>query len=276
VFDLDSLPSLKNTIDAHGLRATKALGQNFLTDQNITDKIARNIAQIQDKHIVEIGAGPGGLTRSLLRAGAKKVTAIEFDPRAIVILQELQKACPDRLHLIHGDALKYDLFDLFEGSPISIVANLPYNIATPLLMGWLKTIHDHPTQIEQMVLMFQKEVAERITAMPHTGDYGRLSVMAQSFCTTHRVMDLNPACFVPAPKIWSSVVSFHPNAPESYVDFTKLESLVKQAFSQRRKMIRSNLKDYLPVLEFLGIDPNLRAENINVLEYKRIVEYLNQ
>jgi 16S rRNA (adenine1518-N6/adenine1519-N6)-dimethyltransferase len=259
---LENLPPLRDVIAAHSLRAEKALGQNFLLDQNLTDKIARQVDAIANKNVIEIGPGPGGLTRSLLRAGAKSVTAIEFDPRAVAALQDLSGRAQGRLRVIHADALQTNVLDMCEG-PRVIVANLPYNIATPLLTGWLAQIRRSAGAYDEMILMFQKEVAERIVAAPSTKAYGRISILAQWLCETKKLFDLPPSAFTPPPKVTSSVVRFRPRALEADAPpIEAVEALTAAAFGQRRKMIRSSLKAYLPQIEALGLDSSARAENL--------------
>ena len=269
---IDDLPPLREVISAHGLRAEKALGQNFLLDQNITDKIARHIAGLERLNVAEIGPGPGGLTRSLLRGGAQKVLAVEFDGRAIEALQSLQDASDGRLTLYQADALEVDLIAQLP-APRAIAANLPYNIATPLLIGWLKQIREVPDAYESMTLMFQKEVGQRIAAQPGSKAYGRLSVMSQWLCDVKSLFDLPPSAFTPAPKIHSSVVRFIPKS--CAVDdpaFALMEDVLAKAFGQRRKMLRSALKDYAQYFDVAGIDPTLRAEDLNVEDYVRLVK----
>jgi len=275
--DWDALPPLRDVIAAHDLRAEKKLGQNFLLDRNITDKIARaacDMAQARGMDfsaltVFEIGPGPGGLTRSLLRAGAGQVIAVEYDRRAVAALQDLVQFAAGRLSVIHADALKTDLLALAPpDAPRMIVANLPYNIATPLLTGWLAQLHDDPLAYAGMVLMFQREVALRLIAAPGGGTYGRLSVITQWLCSARRLFDLPPSAFIPPPKVTSSVVGFTPRTltlPQP--TFGAVEKLTAAAFGQRRKMLRSSLKDYLPLLEAAGIDPALRAENLSVDAY---------
>lgn len=264
---LDALPPLREVIAAHGLRAEKSLGQNFLLDRNITDKIARQVSNIKEKHIIEIGPGPGGLTRSLLRIGAKKVLAVEFDGRAVAALEELKAASPGRLEIIHADALKTDLTAL--APPLrTIAANLPYNIATPLLVGWMAQIRENRGVYDEMILMFQKEVAQRICAQVGTKAYGRLSVLCQWLCETKKLFDLPPSAFTPPPKVTSSVVRFVPKALGSdQPAFEAVEKITAAAFGQRRKMIRSSLKAYEAEIEKLGIDPSKRAEDLSVEEF---------
>lgn len=267
----DILPPLRDVIAAHGLKAQKSLGQNFLLDQNITDKIVRAAGDISGVTVFEIGPGPGGLTRSLLQAGAEKVIAVEFDPRAVAALEDLKDVSEGRLEVLQGDALKTDLLPLAP-APRMIVANLPYNIATPLLIGWLRQTREVQDAYTSMILMFQKEVAERITARPGTKTYGRLSVLAQWLCKTRRVFNLPPGAFTPPPKVSSSIVEFIPKSLDHMApDFEAVEAVTAAAFSQRRKMIKTSLKSYAARLEALGIDPKLRAENLSVEDYINIV-----
>lgn len=247
---ISSLPSLRLTVDAHGLMAKKALGQNFLLDSNITDKIIRSSLEAQNKtsfsgsHVYEIGPGPGGLTRSILKASPQELTVIEMDDRCIKIMEEIRDKTGNILKIVNGDALKFN-FAQEENLPKQIVSNLPYNISVPLLTHWLADIGKYTG----LTLMFQKEVADRITAPLRTKDYGRISILAQLQCKITRLFDLNPECFVPAPKIWSSVLLFEPlPTPLTAEQIQKLEKLTAQAFAQRRKMIRQSLKS-IPGLE---------------------------
>ena len=275
---VEDLPPLRDVIAAHQLSAQKKLGQNFLLDINITDKIVREACRHdggawQDAHVFEIGSGPGGLTRSLLKSEARQVTAIEFDTRAVAALGDLKNAVGDDLYIIQGDALKTNLIDLAP-APRVIVANLPYNIATPLLISWLRQMRSDPQAFQSMSLMFQKEVAERILARPDTKTYGRLSVITQWLCHVTVLYDLPPSAFTPPPKVNSAVVHFKPKQiGENSPDFHDVERLTAAAFNQKRKMIRSSLKDYMPVLEALGIDTQKRAENLTVDEYLAIASY---
>lgn len=263
----DTLPSLREVIEIHGLRADKALGQNFLLDQNVTDKIVRFVGDLAAVNAVEIGPGPGGLTRSLLHAGARSIHAIEFDPRAVAALQSLVEASQGRLSVVHADALESDVAALVP-APRVIVANLPYNIATPLLTGWLERWAVDAGFVDAMLLMFQKEVGDRITAQVGSKAYGRLSVLCQALCSVRQVYVLPPSAFTPPPKIYSSVVQFKPiNHELCSTSITELEGITRAAFGQRRKMIRSSLKDYAAALEALGFDPTLRAENLSVDDY---------
>ena len=263
----DDLPPLREVIAAHELRAQKSLGQNFLLDLNITDKIARAAGNLGRKTVFEIGPGPGGLTRALVKSSAEKIIAVEFDPRAVAALQSLKTAYGEKIEIVHGDALRVNLLD-FAGEPRVIVANLPYNIATPLLTGWLKQMRETPGCYESMTLMFQKEVAERITAVPGTKDYGRLSILCQWICSVHVCFDLPPSAFTPPPKVFSSVVHFIPKVLDADAPpLRTVEKITAAAFGQRRKMIRTSLKDYAPGLEKLGIDGTLRAENLTVEQF---------
>ncbi len=268
---LAELPPLRDIIAQHGLRAEKKLGQNFLLDGNITDKIARVAGNLPHLHVIEIGPGPGGLTRSVLRAEAKSVTAVEYDIRAVAALQSLAEAVEGRLTIHHGDALKTDLTQIVPDAPRAIVANLPYNIATPLLIGWLRQMRNMPGCYDGMTLMFQREVADRITAQVGTKAYGRLSVMAQWLCKTKRMFDIPGSAFVPAPKVTSSVVTFQPLPLQAgNPSFDTMETIVAAAFGQRRKMLRSSLKDYAEAMCKAGIDETLRAEQLDTGQFVRI------
>ena len=268
--DIESLPPLREIIAQHDLRASKKLGQNFLLDLNITDKIVRQAGDLTGVNVVEIGPGPGGLTRSLLMAGAQSVTAIEFDPRAVAALQSLQDAAQGRLRVIEGDAMVIDPLEVAD-APRMIVANLPYNIATPLLVRWLAHIHADPGAYQGMALMFQREVADRICAAPGAKAYGRLGVLSQWLCDAHRVVDLPPGAFTPPPKVSSAVVRFVPKAAqEDRAPFSVMEKITAAAFGQRRKMIRSSLKLYADALAECGIDDTQRAEELSVSDYDRL------
>ncbi len=261
------LPPLKSVIDRYGLAAKKSLGQHFLLDSNITDKIVRKAGDLEGKNIIEIGPGPGGLTRSILQSGAQKVWAIERDDRAVKALKELQLSYPNRLEIIAEDALNVDVTALCS-APRIIISNLPYNVGTPLLIGWLDMVHTHGAgAIESMTLMFQKEVAERLTAEPRSKAYGRLSVITQWLCEVHNQMDLPASVFVPPPKVDSRVVTLIPRKDTIPADKHKLETIVQMAFGQRRKMLRAALKSIDGIEEklmALGIKPTARAEEIDV------------
>ncbi len=269
---ISTLPSLRLTVDAHGLMAKKALGQNFLLDSNITNKIIRSSLDAQNKksfsddHVYEIGPGPGGLTRSILKANPQKLTVIEMDERCINIMEEIRDKTGNVLEIVNDDALRFD-FTQQEKYPKQIVSNLPYNISVPLLTGWLKNIKEYSA----LTLMFQKEVADRITAQLRTKDYGRISILAQLQCKITRLFDLNPECFVPAPKIWSTVLLFEPQPnPLTLTQIKKLESLTTQAFAQRRKMIRQSLKsisDLEQKCATVGISLTSRPEEISPQQF---------
>lgn len=270
-----ALPPLREVIATHELRATKALGQNFLLDMNITDKIARQAGDMSRHTVIEIGPGPGGLTRSLLKAGAGKVIAVEFDARAVAALQSLVDAAQGRLQVVHGDAMAFDIQAAVPQGPRMIIANLPYNIATPLVIGWLKHMRETPGFADRMLLMFQREVADRLVAVPDHKNYGRLSVVAQWLCTVKRAYDLPASAFTPPPKVASSVVEFSPRSlsPDA-PSFTAIETITAAAFGQRRKMLRSSLGEYAPLLEKTGIRGDLRAEQITVNDFIRLAQAL--
>lgn len=262
---IDSLPTLREVIARHGLSARKALGQNFLLDLNLTAKIARAAGDLSACDVLEIGPGPGGLTRGLLAEGARHVLAIEKDARCLPALEEIAAAYPGRLDIIAGDALKIDARTHL-APPIRIVANLPYNVGTELLLRWL-TPPAWPPFWESLTLMFQREVAERIVARPGGRAYGRLAVLAQWRCDAQIVMQLPPQAFTPPPKVASAVVHLAAlPAPRYPADPAVLERVVAMAFNQRRKMLRSALKGLGPKtpqwLEAAGIDPTARAETV--------------
>lgn len=264
---LDDLPPLGEVIRRHGLVAKKALGQNFLLDLNLTAKIARQAGDLSRCDVLEVGPGPGGLTRGLLAEGARKVLAIEKDSRAMAPLAEIAAAYPGRLEVLNADALTLDPLAHLT-PPIRVVANLPYNIGTELLVRWL-TPEDWPPYWQSLTLMFQKEVAERIVAKPGSKAYGRLAILAQWRCDAKVVMDLPPEAFTPAPKVRSAVVHLTAlPAPRFEADPEVLQRLTATAFQQRRKMLRASLKGLAPdigaVLTSVGIDPTARAEEIDV------------
>ena len=262
----DDLPPLREVIRRHGLAAKRSLGQNFLLDLNLTGRIARAAGPLDGVTVIEIGPGPGGLTRALLAAGARKVIAVERDERALAALEEISRHYPDRLTIVSGDALEFDPKPFLDGST-RIVANLPYNIATVLLVSWL-TAEPWPPWYDRLVLMFQREVAERIAAAPGSKQYGRLSVLAGWRTQPKILFDIHPSAFVPPPKVTSSLVEFIPRANPLPCDRTLLEQLTAAAFGQRRKMLRQSLKtlgtDPLPLLAQAGIEPTARAEEIPV------------
>lgn len=264
------MPSLRDLVEAHGLWANKAFGQNYLFDLNVTRRIARAAGDINEHTVFEIGPGPGGLTRALLLETNAQVIAVEKDHRFIDALQPLINASDHRLTLIEGDAMKTDLTQLAP-APRCVVANLPYNVGTELLIGWLHQV----SEFSQFILMFQKEVAQRIVAKPGTKAYGRLSVLAQSLCDTDILFHLSPGAFTPPPKVTSSVVRLKPKRNND-VPIKKLEILTAAAFGQRRKMLRQSLKNYLPLLEQANIDPELRAENLNIADYINLAKRLSE
>lgn len=268
-----SLPPLREVIRDHGLRAEKSLGQNFLLDQNLTDKIVRLSGEIlSETTLLEIGPGPGGLTRSLLQTPAKKIVAIEFDARAVLALSSLSQAYSGRLQVIEGDALAVDFLEV-TSPPRAVLANLPYNISTVLLLKWLQQIRNDSSSYSFLSLMFQKEVADRILSGHGNKVYGRLSVLAQWLCDVKRLFDLPPSAFTPPPKVSSTVLHFRPRKlQESSPSFSVMEEILAAAFQQRRKMIRSSLSAYLPSLESSGIQPNLRAEDLSVADYVRLAQ----
>ena len=267
----DGLPPLRDVIARHDLGAKKSLGQNFLFDLNLTRRIARSAEPLQGFTIVEIGPGPGGLTRALLMEGASRVVAIERDERTLPALAEISAVYPDKLNVMAEDALAVDWAKTISG-PAKIVANLPYNVATVLLTGWL-TQGAWPPWFSSLTLMFQKEVAERIVAKPGGKDYGRLSVLCQYRCDVRKLFDVNRSAFTPAPKVTSSIVQLIPK-PATDCDVKDLEKVTASAFGQRRKMLRSSLKGAFDnpegVLNELNINPELRAEQLPVSDFVRL------
>ncbi|ODN69597.1 16S rRNA (adenine(1518)-N(6)/adenine(1519)-N(6))-dimethyltransferase RsmA [Methylobrevis pamukkalensis] len=263
---IDDLPPLSDVVRTHGLSAQKSLGQNFLFDLNLTSRIARTAGSLTDTTVVEVGPGPGGLTRALLANGARKVIAIERDRRCLPALAEIAERYPGRLEVIEGDALAIDIGAIAEG-PIRIIANLPYNIGTQLLIGWLSA-DPWPPWWQSLTLMFQKEVAQRIVATESDDAYGRLGVMAGWRTQATMMFDISPKAFVPPPKITSSVVHLVPRATPLPCRLAALETVTAAAFGQRRKMLRQSLKslgrDSLALLEAASIDPTVRAETVPV------------
>ena len=267
---MDNLPPLKDIISKYEIRAKKSLGQNFLLDLNLTSKIARYAGNLKQSDVLEIGPGPGGLTRSLLNEGARQVVSIEKDNRCIAALEEIQSLFPGRLRLLQGDALSMNVTQYLT-DPIRIIANLPYNIGTELLVRWLNS-KNWPSFWESMTLMFQKEVANRIVARPGSKAYGRLSVMSQWRCNTKIAFNIPATAFTPPPKVESAVVHFEAlNEPKFPAEVDKLEFVVSKAFNQRRKMLRGALKGHFINVEeglfSIGVLPTKRAENITVQEY---------
>jgi 16S rRNA (adenine1518-N6/adenine1519-N6)-dimethyltransferase len=271
----DGLPPLRDVIRQHGLIARKSLGQNFLFDLNLTERIARAAEPLAGTTVFEVGPGPGGLTRSLLALGAARVIAVERDERAIAALEEIAAHYPGRLEIISADALTFDPRTQLNAATARIVANLPYNIATPLLISWI-CAEPWPPWFDRAVLMFQREVAERIVAAPGSKTYGRLSVLVQWRCETRILFDINPSAFVPPPKVTSSILQVVPRSKPMPCNRRILESVTKAAFGQRRKMLRQSLRSLdadLPALfGSTGLDPTARAEDIPVEGYVALAE----
>ncbi len=268
--DPAALPPLREVIARHGLGARKSLGQHFLLDLNLTRRIAREAGPLDDVTVIEVGPGPGGLTRALLESPARRVIAIERDARCVAALRELSDAWPGRLEIIDADALRIDMATIGgdDGGPRTIVANLPYNIATRLLTGWLSA----GPPIPSLTLMFQKEVADRLAAPPGGRAYGRLSVITQWLYETRIVFDLPPEAFVPPPRVTSSVVRLDARpAPLAEARQGDLEDITRAAFGQRRKMLRSALKSLgvnaATLLEAAGVAPEVRAETLDIAQF---------
>ncbi len=274
-------------IKKYGLDAKKSLGQNFILDKNFTDKIVKTCGDLTNHEVLEIGPGPGSLTRSILDAGVKKLTVIEKDERCLAALQELKDFYGDKLQIINADALKINESEIFShvflrGEKIKIIANLPYNIGTVLLLKWLQ----FATKISSLTLMLQKEVVDRIVAKPNTAHYGRLSVMVNHIAQSKMLFTVNRAIFTPPPKVTSAIVEIIPSVnlqtnPLCDTDFAKLEKVVAAAFSQRRKMIKSALKNFsfneydaIQALEKCNIDGNLRAENLTIQQFCNLAKFL--
>jgi 16S rRNA (adenine1518-N6/adenine1519-N6)-dimethyltransferase len=270
-----ALPSLRDTIARHGLDARKSLGQHFLLDEALCARIAALAGDLSGRHVLEVGPGPGGLTRALLATPAERVLAVELDRRAVAALAELAAAHHGRLEVLESDALKVDAAAALP-APRRIIANLPYNVATPLLVGWLRGA----AAIEGMTLMFQQEVAERICAAPDTEAYGRLGVLAQWRCRAEFLLRLPPGAFSPPPKVYSAVVGLTPHAEDPGPElFAAMERLTAAAFGQRRKMLRGSLKalgDAEGLLSAAGIAGERRAETLTVAEFDRLARLLLQ
>lgn len=266
----DGLPPLREIVSTHNLAAQKSLGQNFLMDLNLTYRIARTAGDLKGVNVVEIGPGPGGLTRAILKAGAQKVVSIERDSRCVEALSYISDAYPDRFELIHGDGLEIDPVELVD-KPRRIIANLPYNVATPLLFKWLKNVD----QYAGFTLMFQKEVADRLVAKPRTKAYGRLSVMTGWLCEAKFEFNIDPKAFTPPPKVTSTVVTLTPRAkPLAPAHWDAMEHVVATAFGQRRKMLRQSLKGLKLDLPSLGISATARAEELVVEDFATIARAL--
>jgi 16S rRNA (adenine1518-N6/adenine1519-N6)-dimethyltransferase len=270
---IDDLPPLREVIRAHALSARKSLGQNFLLDLNLTARIARAAGPLEGASVVEIGPGPGGLTRALLALGAAHVIAVEHDQRALPALEEIGKRYPGRLEIVNADALTFDPRPYLGSAKARIVANLPYNIATTLLIGWL-SIEPWPPGYEMMVLMFQREVAERIVATPDDKAYGRLAVLAGWRTQAKIMFDVAPSAFVPPPKVTSSVVRLIPRERPPACKAEALQKVTAAAFGQRRKMLRQSLRslgvDPIALLAEASIEPTARAEEIPVEGFVRL------
>jgi 16S rRNA (adenine1518-N6/adenine1519-N6)-dimethyltransferase len=274
---LQALPPLREVIARHGLAARKSLGQNFLLDLNLTRRIARAGGPLDGCHVVEVGPGPGGLTRALLLEGAAHVTAIERDRRALPALREIEAAAPGRLTIVEADAVGFDFAALAHDRPLRIVANLPYNVGTPLLVGWLSA-DPWPPYWQSLTLMFQREVAERIVAEPRTKAYGRLAVLSQWRSRPKILFEVPARAFTPPPKVTSAVVRLEPRADAEQLPVSAVEAVTAAAFGQRRKMLRSSLKslwpDPGPALAAAGIAPTLRAEELPLEAFLDLAGYL--
>ena len=271
------LPPIREVIQRHGLSASKALGQNFLLDEQLLDRIAALPGSLDGQRVLEVGPGPGGLTRALLRAGAI-VTAIEMDRRCIPALAELGEAFPGQLTVVEGDAMKLDHTELMEGESFHVLSNLPYNVGTALFVKWLSG-EAWPPQWRSLTLMFQREVAERIVAQPDTSAYGRLAVLAQWRSNAKLAMKVHRSAFTPPPKVMSAVVHVTPATAPKGVSARVLERLTEAAFGQRRKMLRQSLKSVpgaLEALEMVGIDPTRRAETVGVDEFVTLARALGK
>jgi 16S rRNA (adenine1518-N6/adenine1519-N6)-dimethyltransferase len=272
---LDGLPPLRETIQRHGLDARKALGQNFLLDLNLTQKVARTAGALEDVTVFEVGPGPGGLTRAILALGAKKVVAVERDARCLPALAEIADHYPGRLEVIEGDALKINFEALATDGPVKIIANLPYNVGTQLLVNWLLP-KAWPPFWQSLTLMFQKEVGERIVASQDDDHYGRLGVLAGWRTNARMAFDIPPQAFTPPPKVTSTVVHLTPNENPIPCSVANLEKVTQAAFGQRRKMLRQSLKPLggESLLVKAGIDPARRAETLSVEEFCRLANSL--
>ena len=270
------LPPLREVIARHGLSASKALGQNFLFDEQLLDRIAAIPGDLAGRQVLEVGPGPGGLTRALLRAGAR-VTAIEMDRRCLPALAELGEAFPGQLRVIEGDALKLDHADLMGGEPFAVLSNLPYNVGTALFVRWLGG-EAWPPLWTSLTLMFQQEVAQRIVAEPGGSAYGRLAVLAQWRAEAKLAMKVHRSAFTPPPKVMSAIVHVAPGTMPEGVSARVLERLTEAAFGQRRKMLRQSLKGVrgaVEALEAIGIDPQRRAETLSVSEFVSLARSLS-
>jgi 16S rRNA (adenine1518-N6/adenine1519-N6)-dimethyltransferase len=277
VAQIDSLPPLREVIAQHGLAAKKSLGQNFLLDMNLTSRIARSSGSLEGFHVLEIGPGPGGLTRAILAAGAEHLTAIEMDERCLPALAEIESHYPGKLTVLQGDALTMDMAALAKGHPTHIIANLPYNVASPLIIGWLQS-EPWPPWFASITVMVQREYAERLAATPaQRKDYGRLSVLTALRAEARILFNVPPTAFVPQPKVMSSVVQLMPRMDAPRFEMSLLENLTRAAFGQRRKMLRQSLKsigDSAALLDACGIAPEKRAEEISPDDFLAMVRVL--
>jgi 16S rRNA (adenine1518-N6/adenine1519-N6)-dimethyltransferase len=277
VAQIDALPPLREVIARHGLNARKSLGQNFLLDLNLTSRIARSTGSLEGHHVLEIGPGPGGLTRAILAAGAEHLTAIEMDERCLPALSEIEAHYPGKLTVIQGDALTIDMQRLAQGRPTHIIANLPYNVASPLIIGWLQT-EPWPPWFDSITVMVQREYAERLVATPaQRKDYGRLSVLTALRAEARILFNVPPTAFVPQPRVMSSVVQLMPRMDAPGFEMPLLENLTRAAFGQRRKMLRQSLKsigDSAALLDDCGISAEKRAEEISPDDFLAMVRVL--
>jgi 16S rRNA (adenine1518-N6/adenine1519-N6)-dimethyltransferase len=290
---MSNLPTTSELISKYDLRAKKSLGQNFILDKNFTDKIVRSsnhqeAGLLSNALILEIGPGPGSLTRSILDHDIKKLTVVEKDVSLLPLLAEFKDIYDSKIEIINDDALKIDETKIFD-QPFKIIANLPYNVATPLIIKWLKIIKQQPRFIQSITIMLQKEVAQRIVAKKDDKEYGRLAVMVNFLCQSKILFNVNASVFSPPPKITSAIVELIPRTePLCDIAFELMEKVVGTAFLQRRKMIKSPLKEILlknnhdqnntaeQILKDLGINPNLRAENLTIEEFGKIAQYLKE
>ncbi|TIX89651.1 16S rRNA (adenine(1518)-N(6)/adenine(1519)-N(6))-dimethyltransferase RsmA [Rhizobium sp. P44RR-XXIV] len=272
---LDGLPPLRDVIQRHGLDARKALGQNFLLDLNLTQKVARTAGSLEGVTVFEVGPGPGGLTRAILALGAAKVIAVERDARCLPALAEIADHYPGRLEVIEGDALKTDFAAMVPASPVKIIANLPYNVGTQLLVNWLLPA-SWPPFWQSLTLMFQKEVGQRIVAQEDDDHYGRLGVICGWRTQAHMAFDISPQAFTPPPKVTSTVVHLTPRENPIPCAVDKLEKVTQAAFGQRRKMLRQSLKPIggEALLLKADIDPQRRAETLSIEEFCRLANCL--
>lgn len=279
MLSIDGLPPLREVINTHELLAKKALGQNFLLDLNLTSKIARQAGDLKNSDVLEVGPGPGGLTRALLHQGARRVVAIEQDKRFLPALAEISEHYSGKLEVLHGDALSIDPLAVMN-APVRIVSNLPYNVGTELLTRWLTPL-EWPPLWQSLTLLFQKEVAHRIVAQPRTKAYGRLSILAQWRCDAKIVMEIPPAAFTPSPRVTSAVVHLERlEKPRFKADAKTLTWVVAQAFGQRRKMLRSSLRSITTDLEdqllAADINPTQRAEEVGLKQFCMLSELIRK